>query len=295
VVAACSPSTTTITPSPSTTPRATSRATATPSATPITDPLSTCPASASFASLPVFARITSADDLAAAPDGTLWVSTATGNVIVRLTAGGSVLTRITDPQTPEGLVVLADGRLYVGDQNTDRVVVLQPPTYTATTLLQLTLPSGGAGVDGLGVDLPGGRLLVPDSAQGQLFVVPLTGGAATKLASGMGRVVGAAVAPDGSIAVSAEARVGLLQVPSSGGAASPIDGIVQADDVVSSGWLLYVTALTAHEVIAVDPSTGRTQVLVTNVTTPQGLTLMAGNRLAVSDFTSGTISAFPAC
>jgi DNA-binding beta-propeller fold protein YncE len=230
-----------------------------------------------------------------ASDGTLWVSNASGGYIVHVAADGTELQRIDDAHTPEGMVVLPDGRLLLAEQGTDRVVVLHPPTVTATTFIQLNAVAGVAGVDGLGVDLANQRLLVPDSARGALDAVSLADGQLMQLAAGLGRAVGAAVSPDGGYAVTSEAAAGLVRVPQNGGGVTQIGDIEQADDVVAAGQLLYVTALTARQVIAVDPRTGATRVLVSGITEPQGLAVVDSHRLAVSDSVSGIVALAAMC
>ena len=68
-----------------------------------------------------------------------------------------------------------------------------------------------------------------------------------------------------------------------------------ADDVVSTGGLLYVTLLGAQQVRAVDPSTGASAVLVNGIGAPQGLTVLPGGRVAVADSTTGTIATLAGC
>src|SRR5207244_791165 len=70
--------------------------------------LATCPAPRSFSSLTVLAHMSNADDLATAPDGSLWASDA-ASVLEHLDASGHVLARLADPHVPEGMVVLSDG------------------------------------------------------------------------------------------------------------------------------------------------------------------------------------------
>jgi glucose/arabinose dehydrogenase len=292
LVTACSSTTA----SPSTTVTSTATpASPTASSSTAAAPLAACPATEHFAALPVLARVALADDLATASDGTLWVSNPNGGYIVHVAADGTVLQRIDDAHTPEGMVALSDGRLLLAEQSTDRVVVLHPPSTTATTFVQLNAVAGVAGVDGLGVDLASQRLLVPDSAQGAMESVSLAGGQVTHLATGLGRAVGAAVSPDGGYVVTAEATAGLLRVPQNGGSATQIANIAQADDVVADGQLLYVTALTAHQVIAVDPRTGATRVLVTGVAEPQGLAVLDAHRIAVSDSATGIVAVATVC
>jgi len=214
---------------------------------------------------------------------------------VHVAADGTVLQRIDDTHTPEGMVALPDGRLLLAEQGTDRVVILHPPDTSAILFVQLHPVPGEAGVDGLGVDLPNQKLLLPDSAQSAFAIVSLDGGQVTRLDTGLGRAVGAAVSPDGGYVVTAEATAGLLRVPQNGGSVTQIAAIPQADDVVATARLLYVTALNARQVLAVDPRTGGTRVLVSGITEPQGLAVLDSHRIAVSDSASGIVAVAAAC
>jgi hypothetical protein len=138
-----------------------------------------------------------------------------------------------------------------------------------------------------------GTLLVPDSPNGALLTATL-GGAVSTLASGLGRPVGAA-AIGGIVVVAAENSTGLYRVPVAGGSALPLSAVSQADDAIASGALVYVTSLGTREVLAVDPVTGLSRVLVTGIDMPQGVALLAGGRLAVADSASGSIAIFAGC
>src|SRR5207302_9427654 len=256
--------------------------------------LAACPAPRSFSSLTVLAHVSNADDLATGPDGSLWASDA-ASVLEHLDASGHVLARLSDPHVPEGMVVLSDGRLVVAEQGPDRTVVLQPSTARTTTLLQLTARGGLAGVDGIAWDATTGSILVPDSPNGTLLEVDPATGAVTHLASGMGRPVGAAVPPGGGFAVAAEHPGGLWHVPAAGGAKTQLGAVSDADDVVSTRGLLYVTLLGAQQVRAIDPSTGASAVLVNGIGAPQGLTVLPGGSIAVADSTTGTIATLAGC
>ena len=210
-------------------------------------------------------------------------------------ASGRVLARLSDPRAPEGIVVLQDGRLVVAEQRTDRIVVLQPSSAQETTLLQLTPRAGAEGVDGIAWDATTDSVLVPDSPNGTLLELDIASGAVTHLASGMGRPVGASTAPGGGFVVAAENPTGLWHVPIAGGSKTALGASSDADDVVADGGLLYVTLLGAQQVLAVDPSTGASAVLVNGIAAPQGLTVLPGGRIAVADSTTGTIATLAAC
>lgn len=235
-----------------------------------------------------------ADDVAAAPDGSLWVSNVS-NAIEHVAMSGAVLQRISDARAPEGVVVLGDGSLLVAEQGPDRVVQLEPSTLTIRTVVQLTPRARVLGVDGIAFDATANAVIVPDSPNGTLLEAPLAGGTSTQLASGLGRPVGVALVDDGSFVVAAENATGLYRVPARGGAATGIPGITQGDDVVVSGSVAYVTSLTAGQLIAVDLTTLRTRVLVTGDPSPQGLALMPGGMLALTDSSSGAVATLHAC
>lgn len=259
------------------------------------DPLGGCGAAVRFSALPVLARLQNADDVSLAPDGSIWVSDATGE-LEHVSAAGSLLQRIADPRAPEGIVVRADGSLLVAEQKSDRVVVVQPSQPSQLrTVLQLNLPAGQTGVDGIGYDPSIDAVLVPDSPNGTLLEKPVTGGTTTQLAAGLGRPVGVAMVEDGSFVVTAENPTGLVRIPARGGTGSAVPGVSDADDVVMSGPLAYVTSLGAHELLAVDLATLRTRVLVTGVDSPQGLAQLPDGKLVLTDSATGTVVTVPGC
>jgi sugar lactone lactonase YvrE len=258
--------------------------------------LGACPPARPLASLPVLARTDlSPDDLLALPDGSLWVTDPVGGTIEHLASDGRVLTRSADAHAPEGMVPVG-GRIVLAEQGPNRLVSFAPPAGSRTTVLTLPARGGQDGVDGIGLDPGGGRLLIPDSPHGTLLSAATDGSHVVTLASGLGRDVAATIGPDGAIWVAVEGDRGLWRVPAGGGAAAPVGtALAQLDDVVTVGSLLYATLLVAGEVVAVDPATGASRVLVRGVSAPQGLALLAGGRLAVADSTTHVIATLPTC
>jgi hypothetical protein len=262
--------------------------------TPRASALAACPAPRRFSLLPVLARALGApDDLLALPDGTMWVSDPVHGTLRHLSAGGRVLQTIDDPEAPEGMVMLPDGRLIVAEQRRNRLVALRPPDTTRTTVFTLPPAGAGLGVDGIEYDAKNARILIPDSPHGTLHAWPVTRGPAMLLARDLGRAVDVAVGPDDAIYVTAEAAVGLLRI--SEGRGEPFGRIVQADDIVSAGGLLYVTLIGSGELVAVDPSTGSHRVLVNGIGAAQGLAVFADGRLAIADSNDGKIAIAAAC
>jgi hypothetical protein len=303
VLFACGSSSATITPAtrvsptpiPTPTPAPTVASTPTPGSTvPITQLLTKCPPPRAFSSLQRFASVSGGGDVDVAPDGSVWVSTGARGVITHLSATGAAMASYNEP-TPEGLVALAGGDLLFADQGADRIDELNPSTLAVTTFLQLTPRAGQPNVDGLGVDTANGVLLVPDTAQGQLLSIPLTGGEPTVLGGGVPTPVDAAVGPGTVIQIASSSIAALLSMPSSGGAAKPYGLSLHLSAVIVSGNLVYFTAPPSLRVYAFNPATGHTAVLVTAIPDPEGLALLSDGRLVVSDAKSGTLAAFQAC
>ncbi|MDB5068306.1 MAG: hypothetical protein JWM18_4740, partial [Chloroflexi bacterium] len=257
--------------------------------------LDRCPAARPLAALPVLARPPlRPDDLLVAPDGGLWVSDPDGGHLALIDAGGHTVTRIDDPRGPEGMVLLGDGRMVLSEQRTNRLVTLRPPDPTVTELVALPPAGGRLGIDNIALDAARRRVLVPDSAAGALRALPVDGGPMVTLATGLGRVVGAVAAPDGSVYVAAEASPGLLRVDPAG-RVTAVGRLGDLDDVVLTGGLLYVTALGGHSVLAVDPAGGGDRTLATGLGEPQGLAVLPDGRLAAADSPSGVIVAIGGC
>ena len=257
--------------------------------------LDRCAPARPLATLPILARPPlRPDDLAVASEGGLWVSDPDGGHLARVDAGGHQVTRVEDPRGPEGIGVLGDGRLVLAEQRPNRLVTLRPPDPTVTELVRLPPAGPNLGVDGIALDPARHRIVIPDSATGALRALPLDGRPLVTLATGLGRAVGAAAAPDGSVYVAAEASPGLLRVDPGGGV-HPVGRLGDLDDVVLAGGLLYVTALGAHSVLAVDPAGGGDRTLATGLGEPQGLAVLPDGRLAAADSTSGLIVAIDAC
>jgi DNA-binding beta-propeller fold protein YncE len=224
------------------------------------------------------------------------VSTGSHGVIAHLSSAGAAMASYNE-ESPTGVVALPNGNVLFADQSADRIVELNTSTLATSTFLQLTPHAGQPNVEGLGVDPADSLLLVPDTAQGQLDSVPLAGGEATVLASGIAQAVDAAIGPGSVIEVSSSSLLpGLVSVPQAGGVATPYKTVgLHLGAVVVSGLLIYFTAPPSKRVYAFNPATGNTAVLVTAIPDPLGLGLLGNGDLVVSDATSGTLATFHAC
>jgi sugar lactone lactonase YvrE len=239
------------------------------------------------------------DDLATGPDGALWISDVSTKLVTRV-VGGTVTRTIRNLGDPEGIVPLANGDILVAEQTRARVLLIHPDD---SSVVQLTLPPAGGvlGVDGIALDAAGQRVIVPDSPHGTLVAGALSqpGAAPTTLATGLGRPVGAAVAAvagDGSIWVAAEneAPRGLFRVDRNG-TVNVVGNLVQLDDVVLLGGLIYATDLRNNTVHAVDPATGADRTIASGFGQPQGLTVLPDGGLAVADPNRSVVQRIPPC
>jgi hypothetical protein len=283
------------TPAATPTPSAVPTAAPTTSTVPITKLLTQCPAPRPFSSLHRFASVTGAGFIDVAADASVWVSTGTRGVIEHLSSSGAAMASYNE-RSPAGVVALPSGDVLFADQGDDRIDELSPSTLAVSTFLQLRPRAGQPNVEGLGLDPADGLLLVPDSAEGQLLSVPLAGGSATVLATGIPQPVDAAIGPGKVIQVASSAITALLSVPAGGGRATPYTRLsLHLSSVVVRGLLVYFTAPPSKRVYAFNPATGNSVALVTAIGDPVGLALLSDGELVVSDATSGTLATFRSC
>jgi DNA-binding beta-propeller fold protein YncE len=285
----------TASPAPSRLPTATATPTAppTPSPTPQAT-LAGCPAPVALGRLAVLHQFsTDADDVAVDSAGNIWVSSPNAGRIDELAADGTSIASFADPNEPEGLVPMPDGDVVVAEQALNRLDVLVPSTGVLTPLLTVPNSTGNVGVDDIALSSDGADILVPDSPSGRLLEIPVGGGAPTVLASGLGRPVDAGQLPDGAIVVAAESNPGLVEV--AGGATQAVGSLTDLDEAIPDQGLVYVTDLGTDEVLAVDPASGASRVLVTGLPSPQGLVALPDGSLLLVDSTREVIVTLPPC
>lgn len=278
-----------ISPTPAPTP--TSSAT---SSVPAGQLLSVCPKTRSFSSLPVFAQVPNASDLAVAGDGSVWVTSQSAGQVLHLSSTGATMVTFNEP-SPTGVAVLPSGDVLIAEQGQDLIVELDPSTLAVTAFLQLTPDPPHPQISGLGLDATDQLVLVPDTAQSRVLTVPFAGGTPSVLISGIGIPDDAALGPDGAIEVSQAAGSGILSVPLGGSGAKKYAQPPGLLGLAVKDQLFYVTQPASHSVLAFNPATGHTYTLITGVDRPEGITVTSDGQLLIADSTSGTVAIAPTC
>jgi sugar lactone lactonase YvrE len=247
----------------------------------------------------VLARVSGdPDDVVVTASGSLWLSDRDGGRLIELSASGDVVRTIADANGPEGIVVLADGKLLVAQQIPNRLDLFDPATSSFSPWLRLgTTSSPTQGVDGIGAR--GTTVLIPDSARGRLLAV-LAGagdvaGTPVVAATGLGRPVGAVDDGAGGALVVLENTPGLVRVSLATGRVAAVAHLPSLDDVVVHHGIVYVADLADQSLVAVDPAAGASRTLVTDAPAPQGLAVLPDGRLLLVDSTTRALVAVSSC
>jgi glucose/arabinose dehydrogenase len=258
----------------------------------ITTTLASCAAPVTRTALHVVHHFSvSPDDIAVDSSGRLWVSAREAGQLISLNPDGSAAATTSVSGGPEGVAV-AGSAVYVAQQNLNAVEQVTPQRREVVAFPNRT---ANAGIDGISTGLTSQTLLIPDSPNGTLLELSLTGRPSSRLiATHLGRPVSAAVGPSGDIFVASESTPGLVRVMT-GGTVARIGAFTDLDEVLAYAGLLYVTELNRHDVLAVDPTSGASVPLAVNLPAPQGLTVTADGILEIVDATTNALYSLPAC
>ncbi len=230
-------------------------------------------------------NLPSPDDLVLGPDGLIYFSDVVDGTIKRLESSGRLTLLLSGLSEPEGMVFLPDRSLVIAEQGKNRLVKYDFGANRLSTFLQLQNRTGQLGVDGIAWDPQSGSLLVPDSPNGTLLRVSADGKLTATIASGFARPTDAAVEANGSILVVDENGGAVLRI-GSGGASSPqvIDRLPVPDDVVvGPDAAIYVNTINEGAVHRIDPASGKDEIIVRNLSNPQGIALDAAGNLVIAD------------
>jgi len=266
-------------------------------ASPTTPTLAACPASRASPGPEVLLRNQPApDDLAFDKDGRLLFSDIKAGTVSALKADGSVERIAGGMSAPEGIVVLADGRILVGEQGRNRVAAIDPQTHAISLWHAFPNLTGRDGLDGIGPVLPdrdasgnllatGGDVIVPDSPNGVVWRVTADGKTATQIANGMVRPVGAAVDAKGRIFVADEGGALWVLDP----ARRRFATLPTPDDVlVGRAGHIFVNTLGDNAIHELDGQGHQVRV-ITGIQQPQGIALDYADNLYYTEFNTGRI------
>jgi sugar lactone lactonase YvrE len=237
------------------------------------------------------------DDLAFDNQGRLLFSDVEGGTVNRVDTGGSLTVLLRGIAGPEGIVVLPDGTMFIAEQQTNRILRLDPGAASPVPIHTLPCPRTGTTCAALGVDnialAPASRtLIIPDSPTGEVYRMSFDGRAFILLASGITRPVGAIVDSSGALYVPDEFGGALWRIAPDGSSKTRIGGFGEPDDVSldPQGNLLVIDlAGSVHALIRLDPRTGARRTLSSDFTGPQGLVVDAHGDIYVADETAGRI------
>jgi sugar lactone lactonase YvrE len=268
-----------------------------PSARPTSSPLAACPLGPPAPAQQVLLSNRPApDDLAFDNQGRLLFSDINAGSVFALNGDGSVQTIAGGLSEPEGIVVQADGRMLVAEQGRNRISAIDPQTHAVSVWRTFPNRTANTGIDGIGPILPakdsngqplpnGDDVVVPDSPNGVVWLVSPDGKAATQLASGMTRPVGAARDSNGRILVADEGGALWRLDP----AKHRLTTLPTPDDVaVTQDGHLFVNTLGDNAIHELDPEGRQIQVL-TGIAQPQGIALDGADNLYVAAMTGGRI------
>ena len=230
--------------------------------------------------------LTSPDDLALAPDGSMYLTDASDGALLRYVSGAAPSVIATGLSIPEGILVLPGGDLIIAEQGKDRLVRYDSASRQITPFLALRNSTASAGVDGIALDNhnpAGPSLLVPDSPNGTLLRVSLDGSTVREIARGFVRPVAAWAEKDGSILVADEFGNALKRVRPDGKIGT-VARLPQPDDVIVDGaGNIYVNCLVDGAVHRIAAGTGADSVVARGLGQPQGIAFDTQGNLLVSD------------
>ena len=226
------------------------------------------------------------DDLALAPDGSIYFSDTQDGTVTRLTPDGQLLTVISGLNVPEGIVLLPNGSLIVVEQGWNRLDQYDPATNRLSWFVRLVNDTTQEGVDGITLDSwdpQAVSVIIPDSPNGTLLRASLDGQKVTLLAKGFTRPTGAWAEADGSLLVADENGNALFRVHPDGTSEKLAD-LPSPDDVVEDqAGNIFVCTLGDGAVHWISATTREDTILAKAFINPQGLSFDLKGNLVVTD------------
>ena len=231
-------------------------------------------------------NLTEPDDLALAPDGSLYISDVSAGTVQQYTDSDQLTVIVKGLSEPEGMIILADGTLVIAEQGLNRLVRFDPRTKKLLPLLNLKSRAGVLGVDGIALDTISGSepsLIIPDNANGTVLRASLDGKHVTVIARGFARPTSAWMEAGGSILVTDENANALKRIRLNGVVEKLVSLPVPDDVIEDAAGNIYVATLGDNAIHIVAAATQQDSVLVSGLSSPQGIVSDAAGNLIVTD------------
>ena len=232
------------------------------------------------------------DDIAVAPDGTIYIGNEPGGRVSAWTPSTGQLTLITGALShPEGIIAL-DGLLVVCEQGKNQLSRVNPSDGSVTLFRALPNATGRLGVDGLAFDPINPSIVVPDSPHGTLLRVSLDGKTATPISvTGVGqppfmRPTGAFVRSDGTLLVADENGGDIVLRRTDGSLQTLLTGLSLPDDVLGDDrGNVYINSVGDGVLHRLQGTTH--EQLITGLNAPHGLAFDLDGNLLITDLGGG--------
>jgi sugar lactone lactonase YvrE len=232
------------------------------------------------------------DDIAVAPDGTVYISDEAGGKLSGWSPVTGRVTLIADGLShPEGIVAL-DRLLVVCEQGKNQLSRVNLGDGSVTLFRALSNSTGRLGVDGLAFDHADASIVVPDSPHGTLLRVSLDGETATPIpVTGASqppfmRPTGAFVLSDGTLLVADEDGGDVVLRRTDGSLQTLLAGLSSPDDVLGDDeGNVYINTLGDGVLHRFHGTTQED--LITGLDAPHGLAFDLDGNLLVTDLGGG--------
>ena len=231
-------------------------------------------------------NVSGLDDLALAPDGSIYVSNINDGTIRSYAPNRAPQTLVSGLREPEGMVVLPDHSLIIAEQGKNRLARYDITTRMLTPLLQLENTTGQLGVDGIALDAHDPlsvTLIIPDSPNGRVLRANLDGELLGIVAQGLARPTSAAAEKDGSLLITDENANALKRIRPDG-TIELIAALPTPDDVVvDDKGVIYVNTLGDGTIHRFVPGVMKDEAWVIGLSGPQGIVLDRAGNVVVTD------------
>jgi streptogramin lyase len=232
------------------------------------------------------------DDIAVAPDGTVYIGDESGGKLSAWSPATGHVTLINGALShPEGIVAL-DGLLVVCEQGKNQLSRVDPGDGSVTLFRALPNSTGNLGVDGLAFDPTNPSIVVPDSPHGTLLRVSLDGKAATPIPATSARQppfmrpTGAFVRSDGTLLVADENGGAVVLRRTDGTLQTLLTGLNAPDDVLGDDrGNVYINSVGDGVLHRLQGTTH--EKLITGLEAPHGLAFDLDGNLLVTDLSGG--------